>query len=67
MTATAVYVTADLDVDHQGEEILVHLVYVGDDDAEPVGKVYTVHGQDRAIDLAERIRHDRRLEEVVVE
>lgn len=47
MTATAVYVTHDLD-------------------AEPVGKTYTVRrGQAAAIDLAERIGRDRRLEVVI--
>jgi hypothetical protein len=68
MTATAVYVTADLDVDRDGDEVLVHNVYVGDDDAEPVGTVYTVRrGLAAAVRLADKIRADRRLAEVVVE
>jgi hypothetical protein len=68
MAATAVYVAGDIDIDRDGDEIFVYNVYVGDDDAEPVGKTYTVYrGRAAAIALAERICRDRRLAEVVVE
>jgi hypothetical protein len=66
MSATAVYVAADVDVDRDGDEILVHNVYVGDDDAEAIGRVYIVRrGEAAAIALGERIARDRRLELVV--
>jgi len=50
------------DQDHEGEEIPVWIVYVGDEEAEPVGTVYQVHNFARAQALAERIAQDRRLE-----
>jgi hypothetical protein len=67
MTAVAVYVAADTDFDYRlDDEVLVHHVYVGDDEAEPVGKTYTVKGgRDAAIDLADRIAADRNLEVVI--
>ena len=50
------------DQDHEGEEIPVWIVYVGDEDAEPVGTVYHVYNFARAQALAERMAKDRRLE-----
>lgn len=50
------------DVDQEGEEVPVWTVHVGDEDAEPIGKVYfcSSHGSARA--LAARMAKDRRLE-----
>jgi hypothetical protein len=48
--------------DHEGEEIPVWLVYVGDEEAEPTGTVYHVYNFRRAQALAERMAGDRRLE-----
>jgi hypothetical protein len=48
--------------DHEGEEIPVWLVYVGDDEAEPTGTVYHLYNFRRAQALAERMAGDRRLE-----
>src|SRR5512135_2023371 len=50
------------DQDHEGEEIPVWVVYVGDEEAEPVSTVYHVYNFARAQALAERIAQDRRLE-----
>lgn len=67
MTATAVYVIDDVDFDtYLDDEVQVFHVYIGDDDAEPVGKSYTVRrGRDAAVSLGEKIARDRRLELVV--
>ena len=48
--------------DHEGEEIPVWFVYVGDEDAEPVGKVYRCYAYRPAQELAERMSRDRKLE-----
>jgi hypothetical protein len=48
--------------DHEGEEIPVWTVYVGDEEAEPTGTVYHVYNFRRAHALAERMAGDRRLE-----
>ena len=50
------------DLDPDGEEIPVWMVYVGDDDAEPIGTVYRCHEFKSAQGLARRMAHDRRLE-----
>jgi hypothetical protein len=50
------------DQDSQGEEIPVWVVYVGDQDAEPVGTVYHCHDFKAAETLARRVAHDRELE-----
>lgn len=50
------------DQNHDGDEIPVWVVYVGDEDAEPIGKVYHLHDFKAAEELAEQISHDRRLE-----
>ncbi len=50
------------DQDHEGEEIPVWIVYVGTEDAEPIGTVYHVYNFARAQALAERIAKDRQLE-----
>ncbi len=49
------------DQDADGEEIPVWSVYVGDQDADPVGQVYTCHSYRVAVQLAARIAEDRRL------
>ena len=48
--------------DSEGDEIPVWVVYVGNEDAEPVGKVYKCHSFGGAETLALRIAKDRRLE-----
>jgi hypothetical protein len=48
--------------DREGEEIPVWLVYVGDEDAEPVDTVYTCHNFAAAEKLAQAIARDRQLE-----
>ena len=45
-----------------GDEIPVWLVYVGDENAEPLGKVYHSHDFQAAENLARRMARDRRLE-----
>ena len=50
------------DQDHEGEEIPVWIVYVGTEEADPVGTVYHVYSFARAQGLAQRIAQDRRLE-----
>jgi hypothetical protein len=60
--ATAVYINAEADFDTRlDDEVLVFSVYVGDDDAEIVGKVYTCSSENSAWNLAEKIARDRRL------
>mgnify|MGYP001767277465 CR=1 FL=1 len=61
--AVAVFVDGPQpDIDAEGEEIPIYYVFVGDDDAEPIGKVYTTHSHALAQDLGRRIATDRRLE-----
>ena len=48
--------------DHEGEEIPVWYVFVGDKDAEPVGKVYHCYSFAPAQSLAQRMAKDRKLE-----
>ena len=50
------------DTNHEGDEIPVWLVYVGDPEAEPVGTVYRCHNFQAAEQLARQMSHDRRLE-----
>ena len=45
-----------------GDEIPTWTVYVGDDEAEPTGTVYTCFSFSFALDLAQRMARDRRLE-----
>lgn len=50
------------DRDQDGEECPAWRVYVGDADAEPVGKIYTLHHFKSAELLAHRMAEDRRLD-----
>jgi hypothetical protein len=50
------------DRDREGEEVPVWAVYVGDEHAEPTGKVYHVHNFKSAETLAKRMSEDRRLD-----
>jgi len=50
------------DQDHEGDEIPVWVVYVGDEDANPVSTVYQCHSFKAAERLARRMSHDRRFE-----
>jgi hypothetical protein len=50
------------DQDREGEEIPIWVVYVGDEDAAPVGTVYTCHNFKSAETLAQRMARDRQLE-----
>jgi hypothetical protein len=50
------------DQDQDGEEIPAWVVYVGDEEAEPVSQVYTLHHFKSAELLAYRIAEDRRLD-----
>ena len=50
------------DQDQDGEEIPAWVVYVGDDEAEPVGQVYTLHHFKSAELLAYHMAADRRLD-----
>jgi hypothetical protein len=62
--ATAIYLDRDTDVDtfDSGDEIDVWTVCAGDDDGDPVGKVYTCRSADAAWRLARNMSRDRRLE-----
>jgi hypothetical protein len=48
--------------DHEGDEVPVWYVFVGDKDAEPVGKVYRCCSFAPAEELARRMAKDRKLE-----
>ena len=50
------------DQNHDGDEIPVWFVYIGDEDAEPTGKVYKFHDFKAAGELARQMSSDRRLE-----
>ena len=50
------------DTNPDGDEIPVWLVYVGDEDAEPVATVYRCHNFQSAEQLARLMCRDRRLE-----
>ena len=50
------------DVDDEGEEIPVWVVYVGNDDGDPIGTVYRLHNFKSAELLAYRMAEDRNLE-----
>jgi len=50
------------DQNHDGDEIPVWFVYVGDEEAEPTDTVYKFHNFPAAEQLAKRMSHDRRLE-----
>ena len=65
--ATAIYFGADTDIDtyDSGDEIDIFYVYAGDDDAEPIGKVYTSRNFKRMRTLAENMAAERKLELVI--
>ena len=48
--------------DHEGDEIPCWYIFVGDEDAQPVGKVYRCYSFAPAQSLAERMAKDRKLE-----
>ena len=48
--------------DHEGEGVQVWFIFVGDEDAEPVGKVYRCYSFASAEEVAERMAIDRQLE-----
>jgi len=50
------------DQNDDGDEIAVWFVYVGDEEAEPVGKVYNFHDFKAAGELAGQMSRDHRLE-----
>ena len=50
------------DIDRDGDEIPSWCVYVGDEEAEPVEKVYWFHDYQAADHLAHRMARDRDLE-----
>jgi hypothetical protein len=62
--ATAIYLDRDTDVDTRdsGDEIDIWTVCAGDDDGEPVGKIYTCRSSAAAWKLANNMARDRRLE-----
>jgi hypothetical protein len=50
------------DQNADGDEIPVWFVYIGDEEMEPVGKVYRFHDYAAAAELARQISRDRGLE-----
>ena len=50
------------DQNHDGDEIPAWFVYVGDEEADPVGTVYKFHNFKPAEELAKRMANDRRLD-----
>ena len=50
------------DRNDDGDEIPLWVVYVGDEDANPVGKIYHSHDFKAAEQLARNMARDRRLE-----
>lgn len=61
----AIFVTADSDIDREGDEFQVWHVGPGDEDGEPTGKHYTCHSYDKAFNLGRKMAADRRLELVI--
>lgn len=60
--ATAVFFAGpEAAQDKYGDEYPEWAVYAGDDDAEPVGKCYTVTSYERGLALARNMARDRRL------
>ena len=50
------------DQDHEGDEIPMWVVYIGDEDASPIGTVYHVGSYAYAATLARSIARERNLE-----
>jgi hypothetical protein len=50
------------DFNRDGDEIPMWVVYAGDDDANPIGKVYHFHNFAGAQALARKMARERRLE-----
>ena len=50
------------DQNHDGDEIPMWVVYIGDEDANPIGKVYSTHSYAYAATLARSIARERNLE-----
>ncbi len=50
------------DRDQEGDEVPVWFVYVGDEDAAPVGTVYSVYSYTYAAELARSMSRERNLE-----
>lgn len=50
------------DHNRDGDEIPAWFVYVGDEDADPVGRVYTCHDYHAADQLARKMARERHLE-----
>jgi hypothetical protein len=50
------------DTDADGDEVPVWCVYVGDEEAEPIHRIYWLWNYNLALDLANRMARDRRLE-----
>ena len=50
------------DRNQDGDEVPVWCVYVGDEEAEPVNRIYWLWSYELALDLAQRMARDRRLE-----
>ena len=50
------------DTNADGDEVPAWCVYVGDEEAEPVNRVYWCWTYELALDLAQRMARDRRLE-----
>ena len=50
------------DTNQDGDEVPVWCVYVGDEEAEPIHRIYWLWSYNLALDLANRMARDRRLE-----
>jgi hypothetical protein len=50
------------DTNHDGDEVPVWVVYVGDEDADPISTVYYIHNFSAAEKLARAMSRDRGLE-----
>ena len=50
------------DLNHDGDEVPIWFVFIGDEDAEPISTVYKCHDFAGACALARRMAADRRLE-----
>ena len=49
------------DQNRDGDEVPVWFVYVGDEEAEPVNRIYWLWSYALALDFAQRMARDRRL------
>jgi hypothetical protein len=58
--AVAVFISQDVDVNYDYDEMDVWHIYVGDEDANALGKTYTSTSADRAFELGQKMSRESR-------